>query len=114
MRATAIPYTSAARVVLAGHGADELFGGYSRHVSKFREGGWDTLSAELSLDVRRLWLRNFGRDDRCVADNGREMRHPFVAEVGGWDGMEGGKWGGMGLGRVGGDVGQCGGGVKDG
>ena len=70
-------------MVLAGHGADELFGGYSRHISKYREAGWKGLREELSMDVARLWLRNFGRDDRCIADHGREARHPFVAEVSG-------------------------------
>lgn len=39
------------------------------------------LQAELALDVRRLWLRNLGRDDRLVADRGREARHPFLDEA---------------------------------
>ncbi|KAH9248366.1 hypothetical protein BASA81_014040 [Batrachochytrium salamandrivorans] len=30
------------------------------------------------MDVNRLWLRNFGRDDRAVAAFGRELRMPFV------------------------------------
>lgn len=62
---------SAARVVLLGHGADELFGGYGRHRTAFRARGWQGLGDELSLDLRRLWLRNLGRDDRLVADHGR-------------------------------------------
>ncbi|KFM26828.1 Asparagine synthetase domain-containing protein 1 [Auxenochlorella protothecoides] len=73
-------YTSAARVVLMGHGADELCGGYGRHRTKFREGGWEGLNAEMALDMQRLWLRNLGRDDRLVADHGREARHPFLDE----------------------------------
>eukprot|EP00198_Chlamydomonas_reinhardtii_P011513 XP_001700850.1 predicted protein [Chlamydomonas reinhardtii] len=35
---------------------------------------------ELELDVRRLWIRNLGRDDRLVSDWGREARHPFLDE----------------------------------
>ena len=62
---------SAARVVLLGHGADELCGGYRRHRTCFRNGGWAGLGVELALDLRRLWLRNLGRDDRLVADHGR-------------------------------------------
>lgn len=42
-----------------------------RHRTKFREGGWAALDAELALDLRRLWLRNLGRDDRLLADHGR-------------------------------------------
>ncbi len=73
-------YGSAARVVLLGHGADEQCGGYGRHRTRFRAGGWSGLSEELEVDVRRLWLRNLGRDDRLVADWGREGRHPFLDE----------------------------------
>lgn len=74
-------YRSAARVVLLGHGADEQCGGYGRHRTKFREAGWQGLGDELALDVKRLWLRNLGRDDRLVADHGREGRHPFLDET---------------------------------
>ena len=42
-------------------------------LSSFRHGGPGALAAELSLDVRRMWLRNCGRDDRLVADRGREV-----------------------------------------
>ena len=43
--------------------------------------GWPGLHAELQVDVRRLWLRNLGRDDRILADHGREARHPFLDEA---------------------------------
>jgi asparagine synthetase B (glutamine-hydrolysing) len=59
-------------VVLLGHGADEQCAGYGRHRTRFRAGGWDGLAEELALDVGRLWQRNLGRDDRLVADHGRE------------------------------------------
>ncbi|KAF8064596.1 Asnsd1 [Scenedesmus sp. PABB004] len=74
-------HRSAARVVLLGHGADEQAGGYGRHRTRFRLGGWRGLADELALDVRRLWLRNLGRDDRLVSDHGREARHPFLDEA---------------------------------
>ena len=43
-----------------------------------RAQGLEALQAELRLDVRRLWQRNLGRDDRLIADHGRESRHPFL------------------------------------
>eukprot|EP01026_Neomeris_dumetosa_P042507 TRINITY_DN35465_c0_g1_i4.p1 TRINITY_DN35465_c0_g1~~TRINITY_DN35465_c0_g1_i4.p1 ORF type:complete len:179 (+),score=32.88 TRINITY_DN35465_c0_g1_i4:361-897(+) len=73
-------YVSQARVVLLGHGADEQCGGYGRHRTKFREGGWEGLQLELAKDVQNLWIRNLGRDDRLIADHGREARHPFLDE----------------------------------
>lgn len=42
--------------------------------------GWPGLSAELSAEVERMWLRNLGRDDRLIADRSREARHPFLDE----------------------------------
>lgn len=80
-------YRSAARVVLLGHGADELCAGYGRHRTVFRARGWAGLGEELALDLRRLWLRNLGRDDRLVADHGR-CGVPASAAGGG-----GGGWG---------------------
>jgi asparagine synthetase B (glutamine-hydrolysing) len=50
-------YRSAARVVLLGHGADEQCGGYGRHRTRFRLGGWQGLGDELAVDVKRLWIR---------------------------------------------------------
>lgn len=38
---------SQARAVLLGHGADEVFGGYGRHRTRFREGGWAGLQVRL-------------------------------------------------------------------
>lgn len=80
-------YHSKARVLLLGQGADEQCAGYGRHRSVFRKGeeesiggGWGALSAEMRLDVKRLWVRNLGRDDRLVADHGREARFPYLDE----------------------------------
>ena len=74
------PYTSRARIALLGTGADEQTAGYSRHRATFQAGGAAALRAELEGEVRRLWERNLGRDDRLVADTSREARHPFLDE----------------------------------
>ena len=31
----------------------------------------------MSKDIDRIWIRNFGRDDRSCSDNGIELRFPF-------------------------------------
>lgn len=75
-----VPYTTAARVLLSGLGADELFGGYTRHNNAFRHGGLEGLLKELELDVSRLGQRNLGRDDRVMAHWSKEVRFPYLDE----------------------------------
>lgn len=73
-------YTTSARVLLSGLGADELFGGYSRHRVSFERHGFEGLVTELQLDVSRLGQRNLGRDDRVLSHWGRETRFPYLDE----------------------------------
>lgn len=72
--------TTPARVLLSGLGADELFGGYSRHEVAFKRDGYRGLIDELMLDLRRMGQRNLGRDDRVIAHWGKEVRLPFLDE----------------------------------
>lgn len=99
MASASTVYTSPARVLLHGSGADELFGGYTRHRNAFTRAmaaaaananatpadlsavGWAALTAELQLDWTRLPARNLARDDRCIADHGRTARAPYVHEA---------------------------------
>jgi asparagine synthetase B (glutamine-hydrolysing) len=74
------PYTSHAKVLLVGIGADEQMAGYGRHRSTFRRGGESALRQELTMETCRLWQRNLGRDDRCISDHGKEARFPFLDE----------------------------------
>ena len=73
-------YTSAARVLVSGLGADELFGGYTRHAVAFARKGYTGLLDELELDFDRLPKRNLGRDDRVLSHWGREVRYPYLDE----------------------------------
>jgi asparagine synthetase B (glutamine-hydrolysing) len=101
-------YTSHARVLLSGLGADELLGGYARHRRAFNQPvgrhednveteqppssvfpgqapgppaheNWQALIDELQMDLDRLPTRNLGRDDRIIATHGKEARYPFLA-----------------------------------
>ena len=73
-------YSTPARILLSGLGADELLGGYARHGTAFRFRSYAGLLEELQLDVGRLGKRNLGRDDRVLAHWGREARYPFLDE----------------------------------
>ncbi|KAF7587700.1 hypothetical protein BBP40_006859 [Aspergillus hancockii] len=74
------PYTTPARVLLSGLGADELFAGYARHGVAFSRSGFEGLIDEIDLDVSRLGKRNLGRDNRVIAHWGREARFPYLDE----------------------------------
>ena len=73
-------YKTSARILLVGSGADEQCAGYGRHRTSYRRGSWLGLHEEMKLDMQRIWKRNLGRDDRCIADNGKEARFPFLDE----------------------------------
>ena len=74
------PYTTSARVLLSGLGADEIFGGYARHAAAFGRNGFPGLIEELSLDFSRIGNRNLGRDDRVISHWGKEVRYPYLDE----------------------------------
>jgi asparagine synthetase B (glutamine-hydrolysing) len=74
------PYTTNARVLLSGLGADELFAGYTRHATAYNRHGVQGLLDELNLDIGRLGKRNLGRDDRVITNWGKEARFPFLDE----------------------------------
>lgn len=73
-------YTTQARVLLSGLGADELFAGYTRHATAYNRHRFQGLIDELNLDIGRLGKRNLGRDDRVITNWGKEARFPFLDE----------------------------------
>ena len=77
---TTTKYTTPARVLFSGLGADELFAGYARHATAFHHHGFQGLVDELELDFSRLGHRNLGRDDRVISHWGREVRYPYIDE----------------------------------
>lgn len=74
------------KVLLIGSGADELFGGYTRHRNAFIRQYEDDLTPferlekELEFDFNRLPNRNLARDDRVIGDHGVTARSPYLEE----------------------------------
>ncbi|KAJ3990490.1 asparagine synthase-domain-containing protein [Lentinula detonsa] len=53
-----VPYTSPARVLINGLGSDELLGGYGRHRSAYKTGGWAAVIEEVCvLTLTSYWSR---------------------------------------------------------
>ncbi|XP_047401007.1 asparagine synthetase domain-containing protein 1 [Sciurus carolinensis] len=73
-------YQSSAKVILTGIGADEQLAGYSRHRIRFQTLGLEGLNKEIAMELGRISFRNLGRDDRVIADHGKEARFPFLDE----------------------------------
>ncbi|XP_015127790.1 asparagine synthetase domain-containing protein 1 [Diachasma alloeum] len=71
-------YESPCRILLLGMGADELFGGYTRHRTILKRSGWVGLAKELETEIKRISERNLGRDDRVVSDHGKQSRLPYL------------------------------------
>lgn len=67
-------------MLLLGSGADELFGGYTRHRNAYKRRGWPGLAMELMLDWKRISFRNLSRDNRVMCDHGRQPRMPYLDE----------------------------------
>ncbi|KAJ1371410.1 hypothetical protein KIN20_033361 [Parelaphostrongylus tenuis] len=70
---------SDAVIYFVGSGADELFGGYARHRTRFNEcGSVDSVVEECEAELQRLGCRNGGRDARVAAMLKKELRAPFL------------------------------------
>lgn len=61
-------------MVLVGSGADELFGGYSRHRVCYQKGGRDGAIDEIQLELSQIGERNLARDDRVISGLGKDIR----------------------------------------
>jgi asparagine synthase (glutamine-hydrolysing) len=65
-------------VLLAGQGADELFGGYHRYLTEYARGGAEKVAEALYHDVAMSYETNFQRDQAVCTYHKVELRLPFV------------------------------------
>jgi asparagine synthase (glutamine-hydrolysing) len=66
------------KVMLAGQGADELFGGYQRYVHYYLTYGREKLRETLFNDALELYESNFERDFKICNFHNVELRLPFA------------------------------------
>jgi asparagine synthase (glutamine-hydrolysing) len=65
-------------VLLAGQGADELFGGYRRYLTEYAHGDAEAVQNIINNDVMRSYETNFQRDNPVCAFHKVELRLPFA------------------------------------
>jgi asparagine synthase (glutamine-hydrolysing) len=66
------------KVLLAGQGADELFGGYKRYVDAYLTHGKEKAQETISMDILRLYENNLERDAKICSFHGLELCSPFA------------------------------------
>jgi asparagine synthase (glutamine-hydrolysing) len=65
-------------VLLAGQGADELFGGYQRYLTEYERAGAEAVEKKMFHDVKYAYSANFQRDNQVCSYHGVELRLPFI------------------------------------
>jgi asparagine synthase (glutamine-hydrolysing) len=66
-------------VVMAGQGADELFGGYQRYVTECCKDGGEAVRKTMFGDVARIHESNLERDLKITGFHNVELRVPFAS-----------------------------------
>ena len=66
-------------VLLAGQGADELFGGYQRYVNEYCKDGNEKVQQTMFNDITRIHENNLERDKKICTNFDVELRLPFCS-----------------------------------
>jgi len=66
------------KVILAGQGADELFGGYKRHINDYSRYGSKKVREAILNDIFKMYETNFERDFKICNFHNVELRLPFA------------------------------------
>jgi asparagine synthase (glutamine-hydrolysing) len=67
------------RILLAGQGADELFGGYLRYVTEYLRDGPEKVRRTIFNDVAKIYESNLERDEKICGFHNVELRLPFAS-----------------------------------
>jgi asparagine synthase (glutamine-hydrolysing) len=65
-------------ILLAGQGADELFGGYQRYLTEYKQSGAEAVEQKMFHDIENAYQANFQRDNQTCSYHGVELRLPFI------------------------------------
>lgn len=67
------------KILFAGQGADELFGGYKRYVNEYLQHGAAKVKKMMYYDIIGIHESNIERDIKICAHHGVELRLPFAS-----------------------------------